>query len=394
MRDLTKEHQAASGRRLHAFIPKSAHALLLSAAGFTAAAALPALAADLTVTPAQQAEAQRIAQQGIPVSDLSPNAPSQYTVRKGDTLWGISGNFLRQPWRWPELWGMNRQQIRNPHLIYPGQILYLIQRDGRAWLSTTPGGSGTVRLSPQMRGGDADGAAILSIAAADIEPFLIRPLVVDQDTLATSARIVAVSESRVILGRDDTGYARGIPADAPQGGDWQAYRPVTPVRDPVTNSVLGYEAEYEGNVRLARGAQGPDAVSTMQVTQARQEMGVGTLLMPQPAREALRYVPHAPDAQLDGRIAKVYGGVEFGGARQVVVLNLGSQAGVEPGHVLALSRTGETVTDKTDSNRAIRLPDERYGLAFVFRVFPGVSYALVTDASNVISVGDRASSPR
>ncbi|WP_306855498.1 LysM peptidoglycan-binding domain-containing protein [Cupriavidus necator] len=392
MRDLTKEHQAASGRRLHAFIPRFACSLM-SAAAFTALTALPAVAADLAVTTAQQAEAQRSARQGIPVADLAADAPSQYSVRAGDTLWGISGRFLRQPWRWPELWGMNQQQIRNPHLIYPGQILYLVQRDGRAWLSTAPGSGDTVRLSPQMRSGATEGAAILSIPAADIEPFLIRPLVVDQGTLDTSARIVAVSESRVILGRDDTGYARGIPADAPPGSDWQAYRPATPVRDPVTQAVLGYEAEYEGNVRLARGAQGPDAVSTLQVTQARQEMGVGTMLMPQPAREALRYVPHAPDAQLDGRVAKVYGGVEFGGARQVVVLNLGSQAGVEPGHVLALSRTGETVADKTDSNRAIRLPDERYGLAFVFRVFPGVSYALVTDASNVITVGDRATSP-
>ncbi|MNT39281.1 hypothetical protein D3C72_1755120 [compost metagenome] len=166
------------------------------------------------------------------------------------------------------------------------------------------------------------------------------------------------------------------------------------MRDPVTNAVLGYEAEYEGNVRLARGAQGPDAVSTLQVTQAQQEMGVGTMLMPQPAREAVRYVPHAPDTEVDGRVAKVYGGVQYGGAKQVVVLNVGSNAGLEPGQVLALSRTGEIVHDKTDSNRNIRLPDERYGLAFVFRVFPGVAYALVTDASNVIAVGDRATSPR
>ncbi|MBF6988033.1 MULTISPECIES: LysM peptidoglycan-binding domain-containing protein [Cupriavidus] len=389
MRDLTKEHQAASGRRLHAFT-----LTLLSAAGITAAATLPARAADLTVTAAQQAEAQRTARQGIPIADLAPNAPSQYTVRNGDTLWGISGRYLRQPWRWPELWGMNQQQIRNPHLIYPGQILYLIQRDGRAWLSTTPAGNGTVQLSPRVRGGDVDGAAILSISASDIEPFLIRPLVVDEGTLATSARIVAVPESRVYLGRDDSAYARGIAPDAPAGSDWQAYRPVTPVRDPVTNAVLGYEAEYEGNVRLARGAQGPDAVSTLQVTQAQQEMGVGTMLMPQPAREAVRYVPHAPDVEVDGRVAKVYGGVEFGGAKQVVVLNVGSKAGLEPGQVLALSRTGETVHDRTDQNRSIRLPDERYGLAFVFRVFPGVAYALVTDASNVIAVGDRATSPR
>lgn len=388
MRDLTKE-QAASGRRLYAFT----HAILC-AVGVTATASVPALAADLTVTPAQHAEAQRVAQQGIPTSALAPNAPSQYTVRKGDTLWGISGQYLRQPWRWPELWGMNRQQIRNPHLIYPGQVLYLIQRDGRAWLSTTPGANDTVKLTPHVRG-DAENAAILSIPAKDIEPFLIRPLVVDEGTLATSARIVAVPESHVYLGRDDTAYARGIAPDAAAvGGDWQAFRPVTPVYDPVTGKVLGYEAEYEGNVRLTRGPEGPSGVSTLRVTQAQQEMGVGTLLLPQPMRESVRYMPRAPETQVDGRIAKVYGGVQYGGAKQVVVLNVGSNAGLEPGHVLALSRTGEVVHDRTDRNRNIVLPDERYGLAFVFRVFAGVSYALVTDASNVIEVGDRVISPR
>ncbi|CAG2138328.1 LysM peptidoglycan-binding domain-containing protein [Cupriavidus numazuensis] len=388
MRDLTKE-QAASGRRLYAFT----HAMLC-AVGVTATASVPALAADLTVTPAQHAEAQRVAQQGIPTSALAPNAPSQYTVRKGDTLWGISGQYLRQPWRWPELWGMNRQQIRNPHLIYPGQVLYLIQRDGRAWLSTTPGANDTVKLTPHVRG-DAENAAILSIPAKDIEPFLIRPLVVDEGTLATSARIVAVPESHVYLGRDDTAYARGIAPDAAAvGGDWQAFRPVTPVYDPVTGKVLGYEAEYEGNVRLTRGPEGPSGVSTLRVTQAQQEMGVGTLLLPQPMRESVRYMPRAPETQVDGRIAKVYGGVQYGGAKQVVVLNVGSNAGLEPGHVLALSRTGEVVHDRTDRNRNIVLPDERYGLAFVFRVFAGVSYALVTDASNVIEVGDRVISPR
>jgi hypothetical protein len=388
MRDLTKEHQAASGRRLHAFT-----LAMLSAAGITAAASVPALAADLTVSPAQQAEAQRVAQQGIPTTDLAPNAPSQYTVRKGDTLWGISGQYLRQPWRWPELWGMNRQQIRNPHLIYPGQVLYLIQRDGRAWLSTTPGANDTIKLTPHVRG-DAEGSAIFSIPAKDIEPFLIRPLVVDQGTLATSARIVAVPESHVYLGRGDTAYARGIEPEAQVGSDWQAFRPVTPVYDPVTGQVLGYEAEYEGNVRLTREPGGPDAVSTLRVTQAQQEMGVGTLLLPQPMRESVRYVPRAPETQIDGRVAKVYGGVQFGGAKQVVVLNVGANVGLEPGHVLALSRTGDLVADQTDGNRNIVLPDERYGLAFVFRVFPGVSYALVTDASNVIEVGDRVMSPR
>jgi len=391
MRDLTKE-QAASGRKLHAFT-----LVMLSVAGITAGAAMAVQAADLSVSPVQLAQADRSAQQGIPVADLAPNAPSQYTVRTGDTLWGISGQYLRQPWRWPQLWGMNRQQVHNPHLIYPGQILYLVQRDGRAYLSTTPPGgvSGDVRLSPRVRGNGGDGEAILSIPAGDIEPFLIRPLVVDQGTVDTSARIVALPESRVYMGRGDTAYARGIAStDASLGSDWQAFRPAKPVFDPVTNGVIGFEAQYEGSVRVTRGPEGPSDVTTVQATQSQQEMGPGTLLLPQPPRELIRYVPHAPDNDVAGRVAAVYGGVRYGGAKQVVVLNIGANAGLEPGHVLALSRDGGKVADPTDGNRTIELPDDRYGLAYVYRVFPGVAYALVTDASNVMKVGDIATTPR
>lgn len=391
MRDLTKE-QAAFGRKLHAFT-----FAMLSVAGVTVGLGTAVQAAERTVTPTQQAEADRVAQQGIPVADLAKDAPSQYTVSRGDTLWGISGRFLRQPWRWPDLWGMNKQQVRNPHLIYPGQVLYLVQRDGRAFLSTTaPGGAGsdTVRLSPRVRGDEGDGGAILSFNAKDIEPFLIRPLVVDEGTLATSARVVALPESRVYMGRGESAYARGIsPEDARLGSDWQAFRPVTPVRDPITQKVLGYEAEYQGNLRVTHGPEGPDAVTTVEATQAQQEMGIGTLMLPQPPRELVRYVPRAPEAEIDARVAKVYGGVQYGGAKQVVVLNVGGNAGLEPGHVVALSRDGGRVPDRTENNRTITLPDDRYGLAFVFRVFPGLSYALVTDASNTIMVGDRAQTP-
>ncbi|WP_153946278.1 LysM peptidoglycan-binding domain-containing protein [Cupriavidus sp. U2] len=391
MRDLTKE-QAASGRGLHAFT-----LAMLCVAGVTAGAGMAVQAADLNVSAAQLAQADATAQQGIPVSELAPNAPGQYTVRSGDTLWGISGQYLRQPWRWPALWGMNRQQVRNPHLIYPGQILYLVQRDGRAYLSTTaPGGAqGDTRLSPRVRGEGGNGEAILSIPASDIEPFLTRPLVVEKDAVDSSARIVALTDARVYMGRGDTGYVRGIAsADAAIGSDWQAFKPALPVRDPVSNAVIGFEAQYQGSVRVMRGPEGPDAVTTVQATQSPQEMGAGSLLLPQPARELVRYVPHAPEGNVEARIAAVYGGVEYGGAKQVVVLNLGANGGLEPGHVLALSRVGGVAKDPTDGNRSITLPDDRYGLAYVYRVFPGIAYALVTDASNVMKVGDRATSPQ
>ncbi|MCO5400972.1 LysM peptidoglycan-binding domain-containing protein [Ralstonia sp. 21MJYT02-11] len=354
-------------------------------------------AAERTVTLAQQAQAATAAQAGISESELAANAPAQYTVRRGDTLWGISGKYLKQPYRWPELWGMNREQIRNPHLIYPGQVLYLHHANGRAWLSSLPASAegGTVRLSPHTRVSDQEGDAISSIPAAVIEPFLTQPIVVDAKTLATPARIFGLPEGRVYLGKGENAYARGLPdGEAGQAGtEWQAYRPVKPLKDPVTGTVLGYEADFLGTLRVVRAATGPQAVTKMEVLSSKEEMGVGTQLMPLPPRVPVRYVPHAPEGDIHGAVAKVTGGVRFGGTDQVVVLNIGSQQGLEPGHVLALARAGAVVKDSTAGNERVQLPEERYGLAFVFRVFPHVAYALVTDASNTVEVGDAVSNP-
>jgi nucleoid-associated protein YgaU len=354
-------------------------------------------AVERTVTPAQQAQAATAAQAGIPESELSTRAPAQYTVRRGDTLWAISGKYLKRPYRWPELWGMNREQIRNPHLIYPGQILYLHHANGRAWLSTSPASAdgSTVRLSPHTRVSGQDGDAISSIPSAAIEPFLTQPIVVDEETLATPARIFSLPEGRVYLGKGENAYARGLPqGDSGQAGaEWQAYRPVRPLKDPMTGNVLGYEADFLGTLRVVRAATGPQAVTKMEVLSSKEEMGVGSQLMPLPRRVPVRYVPHAPEGDVHGAVAKVTGGVRFGGTDQVVVLNIGSQQGLEPGHVLSLARTGVAVKDATAGNEVVQLPQERYGLAFVFRVFPHVAYALVTDASNTVEVGDSVSNP-
>jgi LysM repeat protein len=128
------------------------------------------------VTPEWRDTANRVAQAGVPLADLAPNAPDSHTVQRGDTLWGISTLFLKSPWRWPELWGMNLQQIRNPHLIYPGQVLVLEKKDGRATLRVATGGEGaptnTVKLSPRVRAELLENGAIAAIPLHLIGPFL------------------------------------------------------------------------------------------------------------------------------------------------------------------------------------------------------------------------------
>ncbi len=169
------------------------------------AVATSALAQNFPVTPQQRATAQQVAEAGVPLSELAPDAPTEYTVKRGDTLWAISGIFLKRPWRWPELWGMNLQDIRNPHLIFPGQMLYLDTSSGRARLSTRrpDGGLETVKVSPRIRSEALSDSAIPPISLQAIESFLTEPLIVDEATFARAPRIVATPESRVLLSRGD-----------------------------------------------------------------------------------------------------------------------------------------------------------------------------------------------
>jgi hypothetical protein len=355
---------------------------------------------NFPITNKQRSTADQVAQQGVPLSELAPNAPDRYTVKRGDTLWRISGLFLKSPWRWPELWGMNRDQIRNPHLIYPGQTLYLIKRDGRAFLSTDPGPDGTVRLSPRVRSTELDKDAIPAIPASVIEPFLSKPLIIDANGLDTAPRIVAAQETgRVFAGQGDVMYVRGI--TDPNVIGYQLFRPAKPLKDPETGQVLAYEAFYLGTGNITR--QGDPA--TLMVTSSKEEMGVGDRLLPTEKETTVNYVPRAPEKDVVARVISIYGGVDTAGGTFVVAINRGTADGLENGHVLQVWRTGATVEDTTTrSHRSVsnilgkgemvKLPDEPTGQAFVFRTFDRVSYALIMGVSRPVSVGDIMQTPR
>jgi hypothetical protein len=357
----------------------------------------------LPITAEQRRVAEQVASVGVPLSELSPNAPDQHVVKPGDTLWDISGLFLKSPWRWPELWGMNRDQVRNPHLIYPGQVLFLVKTDGRARLQIgqrVGGGAGdTVKLSPQMRVSALDNNPIPTIPLHLIQPFLTDAVVFDTDVLATAPRIVAAQEGHVLLGRGDLAYARGDFAGAT---DFRVFRNARPLKDPTTKEILGYEAPYVGTADLIRAgedrklADGKTEIvpATLQIKQVKQEVGIGDRLAPAPQRNLERYVPHAPDRPMAGQIASVYGEALNAGQNQIVALNRGKRDGVERGHVFALWRDGAAVTDKTgDRPQAIKLPDERHGVLFVFEVYERVSYALIISVKEPVKPGDRFTQP-
>lgn len=335
-----------------------------------------------------------------------PNAPDQHTVVRGDTLWGISGKFLQHAWCWPQVWGMNRDQIRNPHWIYPGQVVYFDRAAGRLRLGSPvgaadgPNGVPTVRLSPQLRTEGLGQQAVPAIPANVIEPFLSQPLIVAEDELNDAPRIIATEESRVILGNNDKAFVRG---DLKDGTSFQVFRPGTPLKDPASNKVIGHESAYLGSVKLERAARAVDEAHVFRVVDLKQEMAVGDRLLPVPPTPILNYVPHPPEKDIDARIVSVYGGVSQAGQNQIVTVNRGRKDGLDLGTVLELYRFGPTVTDRTDNNsfwsigsfgkKQVKLPDMQYGSLFIFRVFDSISYGLVMQVTDSVQIGDVAKSP-
>ena len=385
-------------------------------------AALAATAKSLTVSPAQQKTAAQVANDGVALSELSPNAPDSYTVKRGDTLWAISKLFLKSPWRWPELWGMNKAEIKNPHLIYPGQTLYLDKSNGRARLSSQRGGVGangleTIKLSPRTRISNLPDDSIPTLQNSLIEPFLTEPIIVEEATLQAAPRFVATQEGRVLLSEGDRAYARSadgsalsIAAGKPR--DFRVFRNATALKDPGTGEILGYEAQYVGRAKLVRGesvsvVRGAEiragevvateiVPATLDITRSKEEIRTGDRLLPEPPLELLTYTPRAPANAVEARIVSVYGSAVANVAQnQVVVINRGTKDGMERGHVLAIQTNGERVVDKTGTSfQEIKLPDERNGLLMVFRPFERVSYALVLQATEAVRVGDWLINPR
>ncbi|PLX72436.1 MAG: peptidoglycan-binding protein [Azoarcus sp.] len=316
-------------------------------------------------------------------AEIADDAPDSYTVVKGDTLWGISGRFLKQPWRWPEVWRMNRDQIRNPHLIYPGQIVHL-DRSG-PWLSIGKR-LGIDKRLPQIYE-ETLGNELPSIPLNVIEPFLNKPLVVDEARLQGAATIIATETNRVFTGMGDTVFAKNVSEDA---NVWQIFRPATPLNDPITGEIVAYEAAYLGAARVSERS---DPV-TLEIVDSVEEIGVGDLMLPSERPNVFSFVPHAPENPVDGRVMSIYRGVAETGRLNVVSLNVGERDGIERGHVLALYRNRGIAEYKEDGvKETYQLPEKRYGLVFVFRTFERVSYALVMDSDGQVSIADGARKP-
>jgi len=285
---------------------------------------------------------------------LQDNAPDTYVVVKGDTLWDISGRFLKDPWRWPQIWNMNREEIKNPHWIYPGDLVVLDRSGKEPRLSLVKGsnnGMQTVKLSPGVRATDIGGDAIPSIPINAIHAFLNQPLLVSDEELEKAPQIIGTNEERVIMTASDTAYAT---SDESGTTRWQIYRKGQALTDPDNGKLLGHEAEYLGDAETLV----PGNPQKLRITRVTQEVLPKDKLIPAQAHTQFEFVPRAPEKTISGKVISAYGatGVANSGRYQTVVINRGAQDGLEPGHVLAVYRAGKVVKiDKAGRQRWVYL---------------------------------------
>lgn len=319
---------------------------------------------------------------------LNDTHPDRYVVVKGDTLWDIAAKFLKDPWQWPKVWQLNNRLIKNPHRIYPGNVVLLDLSSGSPQLKLA---LENLTLEPSIQEQPLDTAAIPSLNLQAIQPFLNRALVIENGTALPASRILAAQDERVILSPGTRIYVDNIKAE--DGANWQVYRDSENLIDPDTQAVLGTEARYLGEALIKQYGE----PATAEISTAIEEVFIGDrLLVSQPEEVLTNFVPHAPDSAISGRIISIYSGVQEAGPLSIVAINRGAHAGLELGHVLAIHRAGQSVNNPradTAANR-IQLPDERIGLVMVFRVFEGVSYGLIMQAKQPINKLDSVLSPQ
>lgn len=369
--------------------------ILFMVIGLTACSSTPEpkAAPEPEPTPVVEAEPEV----PVPVA-IKPDYPDRYTVQKGDTLWDISKRFLKDPWLWPEVWHIN-SAIRNPHLIYPGDVIVLYYEDGKPFL-TMEGAAGTApkyqkpgiktyKLSPKIRSESLE-KAITTISRELIAPFLSRPRIATKEQIESAPYIISSFEEHLISGSTNRVYAKNL--NGSKLGAYHVLRPGVEYKDPETGESLGFELTDLADASVVRGGE----PATLILNDARQEIFNGDLLFPHENKEMdFQFFPRPPKSDIRGSIVSVVNGVSLIGQYDIVVLNRGTKHGLEPGHVLAIYQKGANVRDPKAfwSWDRIKMPDERAAILMVFRVNEKTSYGLIMEAQRPIKIYDYVKNP-
>jgi len=329
--------------------------------------------------------------QSIP---LAANAPDSYVVKRGDTLWGIAKVFLRDPWYWPEIWQVN-PQVHNPHLIYPGDTLRLVFIDGKPQILLQRGDA--ARVEPRMRSEPVE-AAITTIPYATVAAFMSKPSVLDEQQIKHAPYVLATRDLHVVMSEGNTLYARGFTGPVESGAHFNVVRVGDKLIDPDDKRLLGYNGIFTGAAHVTQ--DGPTVSLIM--TESALETRAGDKLLPGGVDVPLDFIPSPPRVKTNGRIIAVADGVTIIGQYNVVVVNRGARDGLAPGNVLAVYDTGPIIHDTDNKGffnldrlgaKKVQLPSERTGTFMVFKTFGNISYGLIMEATDVISVGDKVQSP-
>lgn len=315
---------------------------------------------------------------------LQDNAPARYTVVKGDTLWGISAKFLKDPWQWPQIWGMNKTEIKNPHWIYPGNIIVLNMHDGVPQLTLeTPNGNSddliTVKLSPTVHSEALNSGGVLPIPADMLRSFENQALVLDKNGLANSPKIIEFEDKHIVVGAGDEVYAT---SDDSHTTRWKIVRAGKAIIDPVSKEILGYSADYIGEARTIT----PGNPQRIAIVSSISEVQDKDRLVPAEDDHTFRYIPHAPDAVINGQVISALGVMAEAGRYHSIMINKGARDGLEKGDVLAIYRAPR-------QKDGLKIPPSRSALCMIYRVFNKVSYALIMDSTHPVSALDVVRNP-
>ncbi|HEX9139753.1 MAG TPA: LysM peptidoglycan-binding domain-containing protein [Steroidobacteraceae bacterium] len=342
------------------------------------------------------------------IADAGPNlastAPKSYVVQRGDTLWGIAGMFLKDPWLWPEFWYLN-PDIKNPHRIYPGDTLRLaLSSDGKTQIQLTPGaaanaatmGGPVTRLEPLLRSSPMNGP-IATIPYATIAAFLSRPGLLSRDEVKRAAYVFSLRDEHKMAALGNQVYVKNL-----QGGLAERYAVMhvgQQLKDPDSGHVLGYMAVYCGSGEITRTGN----PATVLMTNSEQETITGDVLVPDITPARADFQPHAPSRPVKGQILAVVNGVLRVGQYQIVAINRGTHDGLEPGHVLRVFDSGATENDDECARIdgfgtcvhyfSQKLPSESAGTLLVFKTYDRLSYALLINETSPVHTLDLVTNP-
>lgn len=364
---------------------------------------------------------------------IRPNAPQRYVVKNGDTLWGISGKYLYSPWQWNRLWGANRNTVRNPHLIYPGQVLVLRYVNGQPRLGfehaqTRSDGIPVIKLHPRVR--ETSGYGISTVNVNLYRMFMKHPQIIAPEETANAPRLIAGPDNRVLYTQGNRVYAYGLT----EPGRYLTYRVNKNITDPETGKFLGQEVVFSGiantlpytDSALENRTRASDEKlkSNEYYTQVNKAMKLRTqsaqplvieeavseirkddyLLKLPEGLDSFNVMPHAPARPIQAKVVSIFDGVGEAGQFQTITLDKGELDGLDKGTVVSLYKRGRQVRVNLSNNlirkpkdkdtvELVSIPAEEIGLAMVYRTSDHLASAIILESLNNVSIGDTASEP-